>query len=83
MINVVVLLYLMDLYIEIREIILKIIFLKKKGYKKIFLESEGIVIGRYFPEGLISQAFSGVLGKRNRGGKRKIGNQEKNPEKQV
>ena len=34
-----------DLYIEIREIILKIIFLKKKGYKKIFLESEGIVIG--------------------------------------
>lgn len=72
-----------DLYIEIREIILKIIFLKKKEYKKIFLESEGIVIGRYFPEGLISQAFSGVLGKRNRGGKRKIGNQEKNPEKQV
>jgi hypothetical protein len=41
------------------------------------------MIGRYFPEGLISQAFSGVLGKRNRGGKRKIGNQEKNPEKQV
>lgn len=41
------------------------------------------MIGRYFPEGLISQAFSGVLGKRNQGGKRKIGNQEKNPEKQV
>ena len=63
-----------DFYIEIREIILKIFFLKNKGYKKFFLESEGIVIGRYFPEGLISQAFSGILGKRNRWGKREIGN---------
>ena len=66
-----------DLYIEIREIILKIIFLKKKEYKKIFLESEGIVIGRYFPEGLISQAFSGVLGKRNRGVNEKLETKKK------
>lgn len=31
-----------DLYIEIREIILKIIFLKKKGYKKFFLKVRGL-----------------------------------------
>jgi len=31
-----------DLYIEIREIILKIIFLKKKGYKNFFLKVRGL-----------------------------------------